>query len=348
MSRNSETVLTLRMMTIAISFASLLHVLAAATQAVPFDLIVTDFGNDVLLRIDPINGNQTVVSSGDNFVFPRDVAIASNGDYIVADALAGGSGAVIRVNPLTGIQIVISSGDNFASGVNGIAIAPNGDLFVTEGVAGLVLRIDPVTGIQTIVASGFPSGAQLSGIEFDANGKLIVVDESSFQGGPLPDPNGAVHRVDPVSGMITLISQENLFEEPTGVAIASDGTLFIADRNTQTLVVGDGAIISVDPITGNQNFVSLGNLFLDPAGIVIDPMTGDLIVTDWNGGGGSIFRVNPTTGVQSVLASGGNLTDPFGIAVELRNGGDGIPEPSTAVLGLLGIVGLISNRRRAA
>lgn len=80
-----------------------------------------------LVRIDPVTGNITVLSSGGLFVDPRDLEVAPNGDVLVADAQAlpdtsGARGAIIRVDPVTGAQVVVSSGGYFRQ-LWGIAIA---------------------------------------------------------------------------------------------------------------------------------------------------------------------------------------------------------------------------------
>src|SRR5207247_2000779 len=75
-------------------------------------------------RVDPTTGAQTVVSSGGNFVTPVGIAIAANGDILVADLNAlGGPGGVIRVDPTTGAQTVVSSGGPFRN-PPGRAVAP--------------------------------------------------------------------------------------------------------------------------------------------------------------------------------------------------------------------------------
>jgi sugar lactone lactonase YvrE len=46
-------------------------------------------------------------------------------------------------------------------------------------------------------------------------------------GGP-----GAVIRVDRVTGAQTVVSSGGNFVDPHGIAVAPDGTLYVADRNT--------------------------------------------------------------------------------------------------------------------
>jgi hypothetical protein len=92
-----------------------------------------------------------VLVSGDRIVAPVGIAIAANGDVLVADLLSG----VIRVNPADLSQTPVSSGGHFTV-LTGIAIAATGELFVTDqrccGGQGGVIRVNPVDGTQTVVS----------------------------------------------------------------------------------------------------------------------------------------------------------------------------------------------------
>lgn len=80
-------------------------------------------GVSAIVRVDPVSGVQTVVSSGGSLVNPNGVATDAAGDIIVADESAFGSGGIIRVDPSTGVQTTISSGGLF-QGPAGVAVAP--------------------------------------------------------------------------------------------------------------------------------------------------------------------------------------------------------------------------------
>jgi hypothetical protein len=77
------------------------------------------------------------------------------GELVVVDP-TGPSGVLLRVTPGTGAQTPVSSGGSFAS-LRGIALAPNGDVFVADenafGGNGGVIRVNPATGAQTPVSS---------------------------------------------------------------------------------------------------------------------------------------------------------------------------------------------------
>lgn len=69
-------------------------------------------GSGALLRIDPVSGQQSTVSSGDLFDAPIGIAIAADGTVLVADLGPEGPdpGCVLRVDPASGVQERVSSG----------------------------------------------------------------------------------------------------------------------------------------------------------------------------------------------------------------------------------------------
>lgn len=67
-----------------------------------------------IIKVNPLSGGQTVITSGPPLVQPNGVAIDASGNIIVADGDAfGGPGGVIRVDPANGTQTAISSGGFF-------------------------------------------------------------------------------------------------------------------------------------------------------------------------------------------------------------------------------------------
>src|SRR5690606_29489374 len=103
----------------------------------------------------------------------------------------------------------------------------------------------------------------------------------------------------------TILSSAGLLEEPTGVAIAPDGGVYVMDRAH--------GLVKVDPATGMQTLITAGNLFRDAYGIAIDA-TGNIYIADSGfkptspgspvNMAGQILRVDPETGAQTVIAEG--------------------------------------------
>jgi sugar lactone lactonase YvrE len=203
------------------------------------DLFVADFsafdGDGGIIRIDPVTGNRTEVSSnghgsGPAFGFgPDGIAIAADGSLVVADTFGY---QVLRVDPATGNRTTISS-NSVGTGPTfdylfGLALEPDGHILVCDEDGfdgnGGIIRIDPATGNRTTVSSN----AVGSGPALNGPASLAVAPDGSIITGTVGadfTADGAVFRVDPVSGNRTLISSNAsppgapLFTDIYGVAI---------------------------------------------------------------------------------------------------------------------------------
>jgi HYR domain/NHL repeat len=222
----------------------------------------------------------------------------------------------------------------------GIAIAANGDLLVVDesafGGSGGVIRVDPVTGAQATVSSGnfFVDPA---GIAIASNGDIIVADVNTFGVSPFNGvPGGAIIRVNPVTGVQTVVSSGGSFFDPAGVAVSSTDQLLVADFNSffgggDACGGGIGAVFRVDPSTGAQTVIAVGgpltigsltNQVAPPRAVALES-NGDILVTSNIFGRfdcspsqpGAILRIDPATGSQTILSLGGLLVTPVGIAV---------------------------------
>ena len=158
------------------------------------EIFVTDPILDAVVRIDPVTFVPTIFSGpgvgtgvGVNLDDVNGIAFLPNGDLIVAEAslnsVPGGSNApeddvIVRIDRATGNRSILVSFDAvFGSGSpDDIAIAPNGDIFVSDPILDAVVRIDPVTFVPTIF-SGFGVGTGPGVNIDDVNGIAIYVPE---------------------------------------------------------------------------------------------------------------------------------------------------------------------------
>ena len=197
-------------------------------------------GGGGVIRVDQTTGARTPVSENaapaglPNFEEPAGIALAPNGDILVADENAfGGSGGIIRVDPVTGARTTLSANGSPAGGPSfeqpvSIAIAPGGDLFVIDedayGGTGGVMRVDATTGARTTIsANGEATGGALFrqpyGIALAPSGHILVADFDAF------DDAGGLLRVDPTTGARTVLSSNGApaggpqFVDPIGIAL---------------------------------------------------------------------------------------------------------------------------------
>jgi sugar lactone lactonase YvrE len=121
-----------------------------------------------LFRVDPGNGNRTVVSDfgdraqGPTGSSPEGVAVEASGTILVIDPNAGTAlnGALFRVDPGTGNRSLLSDfGDDrqgpVGSSPGHVAVEASGTIVVTDpgiGDGGALVRVDPSTGARAIVS----------------------------------------------------------------------------------------------------------------------------------------------------------------------------------------------------
>jgi hemolysin type calcium-binding protein len=303
-------------------------------QAAAADILVADLdsggppqnGPGRVIRLGD-GGSETGVFAGVDFVEPSGIALASNGDLLVADAEAFGTlGGVIRMNLTTGAKIRDYQGTNFVE-PTGVAVLPDGSILVADQDAfgggcldpeaksgcGGIIKLNPDTGVQT----RFDSGAAFwnpTGIAIVPNGDVLVVDlDAPAQpnvGGP-----GTVFRLNSAGAKIAEYSIAGSVE-PSGIAVDSTGDMFVVDA---VAFQEHGGVFRLNS-AGQKTREYFGGGFDEPTGIAI-AWNGDLLVADQDAGGpfetgpGGVIRVNRDTAAQNTYFSG-NFVNPAAVAVE--------------------------------
>ncbi len=269
---------------------------------------------------------------------PFGVALAANGDVLVADRAAH---RVVRIDPVTAASAVV--GGNGQPGFSGdggpataaaidqpidVAVARGGDLYIVSG--NRVRRIAAATGVITTVAGtgerafygdGGPATAAAlnapDGLAFDSVGNLYLAEYEN-----------RVRRIDAASGVITTVAgtgaeasngdggpaTQAAIMHPHGLAAAPDGTLYIADTWAHRIRRVDAAtrIITTVAGTGAEGFAGDGGpatqaVFNDPINISLGP-DGSLYVSD-----GSNNRVRR-------FQTGGSITTVAGNGIQVSRG----------------------------
>ena len=186
---------------------------AIAIVPAPGDIVVAtrEFGGTVpvVIAVDPMTGEKTLISSGGSFVSPQGITITPSGVIYVSDLDAFG-GAIFRVDPSTGGQTVVSAGGNLSNPLE-MAVDSDGFILVANLVddgAGRVLQIDPITGAQVTISSGGDLDSP-TGIALDSTGDIFVADPGAR----------SVFRIDPITGAQTAISSGGDFRQPFGITL---------------------------------------------------------------------------------------------------------------------------------
>jgi hypothetical protein len=182
----------------------------------------------------------------------------------------------------------------------GVTVAPDGRIWVTDAGAYLggtnvsrIARIDPVTGVPTIVSTDTNLTVP-SGLAMENSGMLLASD---FLGGVLG--------INPTNGSQTVLTAAtNLLANPIGVALGTNGMVYVADlANTN--------VVQVDPLTGAQRLFAGGFTQLFGIAVVskpanprfnhivrILPATGT-VAADFQGLAGQSYALERTTAFVS-------------------------------------------------
>lgn len=309
--------------------------------AAPADIFVADLdaggqpqnGPGRVVRLSDA-GSETGGYSAVDFVEPSGIALASNGDLLVADAEAfGGNGGIIRLDRTTGAKITDYQGGNFVE-PSGVAALSTGEILVVDqdafpvGMAcddseppdevkfgcGGVIKIDPVTKAQTRFDSG-TSFWNPTAIAIASDGSILVTDSDAPGGDPPGSGPGRVFRLNAAGAKIAEYSIAGSVE-PSGIAVDSTGDIFVVDA---VAFAEHGGVFRLNS-AGQKTREYFGGAFDEPTGIAI-AWNGDLLVADQDAGGpfesgpGGVIRVNRDTAAQTTYSSG-SFVNPAGIAVE--------------------------------
>jgi streptogramin lyase len=227
---------------------------------------VTDTLTDSLLRIDPVSGLRTVVSSvtmgsGPEFVSPVSLSVQANGNLLVVDE---GLSALIGVNATTGNRTIVSgcidllcssrvgAGDRFSS-PHDLFIDASGDALLLDTLLEAVFRVDTTTGDRNIISSlalgSGPDFVMPRNIATDAAGNILISDSNLSQSAP-----GGIFHVDPITGERSVVASGSLgsgrdLEVPVGLTIDSHGNIVVLD-------FAPGILLGIDPLTGDRIVLS--------------------------------------------------------------------------------------------
>jgi sugar lactone lactonase YvrE len=232
------------------------------------NLIIADSGSSTIKRLNVTNGEITTIAGIENkrgfadgetakalFNAPIGLAVAKDGKIYVADTYND----KIRLIENGKVSTLAGNSRGFADGIGaeakfdtpcGLAILPDGSLLVADTGNRRLRRIEPDGKTTTVAGTGeedsvdgTPFQAKFvepTGVTIDANGVVYVTDGNSIR---------AIGRrtlpfVETISGTRRGFADGNLsksqFNRPSGLAIDTNGNLFVADAENQVVRVLTG------------------------------------------------------------------------------------------------------------
>ncbi len=301
-------------------------------------LVVADVLNQTIRQISPAGevtlvaglpgnqGTQNGVGTAARFRFPRGVATDLQSNIYVADS----ANHTIRkietngqVSLFAGIagQAGPTNGDRLASRFTeprGIAVNPDGNIYVAEWGAHTIRRIDPSGNVITLAGSPNQSGSvdgvgsaarfnRPAGLALDTNGNLLVADTENHVI-RLVTPDGTVSTLAGLaatSGDADGLTGNARFRSPQAVC-ANAGGILVADTANSTVrkIDNGGAVTTLagtSPRGGNVDGDLATARYNQPGGGAFDA-AGNLYVADT--GNHNIRKILPD-GTVSVFAGGG-------------------------------------------
>jgi len=252
---------------------------------------------------------------------PFGVAVGADGSIYITDA--GENNRIQKIAPDGNVTTLAGGVEGFGNGVgdkalfntpSGIAIAPSGHLIVADTGNDCIRRV-PVSGETSIVAGdgkpGYKDGpankAQFNGpigVAVDKRGNIYVADSYNDRIRMIT-PNGQVSTVagKGTPGYADGDRNAALFDTPSGIIVANDNSLIVADT-------GNDRLRRISP-EGNVTTLPATDLS-SPIGLAI---THDnfLYVTELDRS--RVIQIAPDGGTR-VIAEEARFNQPTGIAID--------------------------------
>lgn len=306
------------------------------------DIYVGDAGNNTVRKIAPggivttLAGTAPGYGSTDGnglaarFFAPNGVAVDANGNAYVADT----RNSTIRkmtpagnVTTLAGTAEVTGSVDATGSAASfknpfGVAVDANGNVYVGDTGNNTIREISTAGAVTTLAGTAGTSGSAdatgaaasfngPSGVAVDNAGNVYVADKGNCtirkvtQAGVVTTLAGTAG----VSGTADGTGSSARFNNPEGVAVDSNGNVYIADSGNGTIRVitplGSVSTLAGEPGGGGfKDGTGSEAIFWNPTGLAVDG-SGNVFVVDSNNG---LIREVTPSGTVTTLA--GTLPTP--------------------------------------
>jgi sugar lactone lactonase YvrE len=273
-----------------------------------FNVYVADMNNNLIRKISAAGIVTTLAGSGSlgsvnstgtaaSFRYPTGTAVDSLGNVYVADQ----NNHLIRKITATGV-VSTFVGSGVAGSANGtgtlasfnyprgIAIDPNGNLFVADQSNHLIRKITAAGVVSTFAGSGVSGSLNSTGtlasfntpygVAVDASGNVYVADQGNHLIRKITSA-GVVSTLAGTgsAGSLNGTGTSASFNTPTMVAVDAGGNVYVADQGNHlirkitsagvvTTLAGSGSAGSVNDIGTTASFYSPSGLAVDAAGNV--------------------------------------------------------------------------------
>lgn len=280
----------------------------SASFSDPFSIAVDRRGNlyiadggqsNRIRRIKPDGNVDTIAGSSEGFAdggafqaqfnTPSGIVIDRKGNIIVADTsnnrirklAADGKVTTLAGSGAAGYRDGLASDAEF-DGPIGLAVDPQGNVFVADAYNDRIRKISTDGNVTTIAGTGAPgfSDGQAASAAFDTPSGLAVDNDGNIF--VADTGNHAVRKITPQGEAVTIAGKSNGLNHPVGIVVTHDGFVFVSCE-------GSGRIVRIAPEGQTENYAGSSLGFADgdgddarfngPAGIAID-REGNLFIAD--------------------------------------------------------------------
>jgi len=284
---------------------------------------VADTWNNTIRKVTSAGTVTTLAGSTACFKTPRGVAVDSAGNTYVADTY---NHTIRKVTPTGEVStlagIAGSNGSTNGSPLSalfrvpsGVAVDSAGTVYVADTYNHTIRKVTSAGVVTTLAgsagtfgsANGTGSAARFkypSGVAVDGAGNVYVADAD----------NHTIRKVTSAGVVTTLAGSAGnpgtangtgsaaRFYNPSGVAVDTNGNVFVADRSNRT----------IRKVTSAGVVTTLATGFSYPSGVAVD-IAGNVFVAD---DGNSTIRKVTAAGIVTTIGGNANFSGPSGIAVD--------------------------------
>ena len=312
------------------------------------NIYVADTGNDTIREITPggmvttlagmagASGNVDALGTAARFNLPDGVAVDSAGNIYVADSF---NESIRKITPAGSVSTLaggsFGSSDGIGSaaqfnGPEGVAVDSVGNVYVADNGDYTVRQITPAGAVSTLAGGQYGSAdgtgtaaqfAQPSGVAVDGTGYVYVADSY----------NETIRKISPAGGVTTLAGAPSAgrvngtgsaarFDNPSGVAVDSAGTVYVADAYNSEIrkITPSGQVTTLAGVAnqgGYQNGVGSNARFADPSGVAVDTI-GNVYVADSENQ--AIRKITPTGDVSTLAGGSSGSSDGSGSSAQFN------------------------------